>query len=50
MQRRRRVAWLERRAFVESLLTSSSVPLQRVAGPRSFTVSPVRTFVPFSSV
>jgi hypothetical protein len=31
-------------------LTSSLVPLQRVAGPRSFTVSPVRTFAPFSSL
>src|SRR5437660_4975769 len=40
----------ERRAFVDSRLTSSSVPLQRVAGPRSFTVSPVRTFAPFSSL
>jgi hypothetical protein len=40
----------ERRAFVESRLTNSSVPLQRVAGPRSFTVSPVRTFAPFSSL
>jgi len=40
----------ERRAFVESRLTSSSVPLQRVAGPRSFTVSPVRTFAPFTSL
>jgi hypothetical protein len=40
----------KRRAFVESQLTSSLVPLQRVAGPRSFTVSPVRTFAPFSSL
>ena len=40
----------ERRAFVDSRLMSSSVPLQRVAGPRSFTVSPVRTFAPFSSL
>ena len=40
----------ERRAFVESRLTNSSVPLQRVAGPWSFTVSPVRTFAPFSSL
>jgi len=40
----------ERRAFVDSRLMSSSVPLQRVAGPRSFTVSPVRIFAPFSSL
>jgi hypothetical protein len=40
----------ERRAFVDSRLMTSSVPLQRVAGPRSFTVSPVRTFAPFSSL
>src|SRR5438445_4061689 len=40
----------ERRAFVDSRLMSSSVPLQRVAGPRSFTVSPVTTFAPFSSL
>jgi len=42
----------ERRAFVDSRLTSSSVPPQRVAvaGPRPFTVSPVTTFAPFSSL
>jgi hypothetical protein len=39
-----------RRAFVELRLATSSAPLQRVAGPRSFTVSPVRTFAPFSSL
>jgi hypothetical protein len=40
----------KRHAFVESQLTNCLVPLQRVAGPRSFTVSPVRTFAPFSSL
>ena len=39
-----------RRAFVDSRLTSSSVPPQRVAGPRPFPVSPVTTFAPFSSL
>ena len=39
-----------RRAFVESQLTNASVPVQRAAGPRSFTVSPVRTFAPFASL
>jgi hypothetical protein len=38
----------ERRAFVDSRRTSSSVPPQR--GPRPFTVSPVTTFAPFSSL
>jgi hypothetical protein len=49
-QRRRRVTWLSGAPSSTRGSRVSSVPPQRVAGPRPFTVSPVTTFAPFSSL